>query len=902
MNPFPISPLFRQRFARIGVPIAFVIGVVGGSGEAAEIKKKSAPPATQVAPWVETNFPFFSSVLDARKSGAAFPADNLTPRGIVLNLGQDCWACFDPDLLRVAAVWRGAGVTDKALAMGSYQDPTRKPPGGQKALSEPAGKLWSANGIYPGWQTGDGIFLSDPREPAPSPEEVGRGPIAEKLGRFEALRLVGKGVVLDYTVGGVGVRESWNVTAGPRGPIIARTFAVAPSRSAQWLVLGKKAPEVSFSLKNDANAADVAALADANGTWHVRVRAHAETARFTVYLAVDANAPATETGAARDAESFSAVPMTRWPHDVVTTVKLSTAAEAYVVDSVTLPVNNPWQRRVRPADIQFLPDGTGVVVTIDGDVWLARGLHDATHAVHWRRFTSGLHEPMSVAIRDGQIYVFDRNGIWRLRDTDGDGEADVHELFSNAFAQTADLREFPSTLRLAPHGEFVIAKGGQQATTLGKHNGSVLRIAADGRSSTVLGYGFRQPNIGVNLRTGLVTASDQQGQYIPSTPLHLVRDGQFYGFLADFLPKEKYPAPIAEPLTWLPHPVNASALSQVWLFDAKLGPLNDAMVHIGFNRPELFVVRFNERAARLQAAVISVTRAFDFTPLNGAVNPADGQLYLAGFQVIGWGNVNDALAGMGRIRFTGAPVTLPREVVPMDQGVLLRFDVALDPARARDPASYSIQTWDYQRTYKYGSPQYKADGTPGQDAWPASAAYLSEDGRSVFVAVPGMKPVMQLRVGWSLATAAGAAFAENAYTTPYALGHFNPKSEGFGEIMVDLTPRAAVAAAQELISADEGKRLAQLFGCVACHAAEDKVVDKSGPTWRGLFERRRPVFVAGKPTEITVDEAYLRESILQPTAKIAAGFEKGEYAMPSYAGVLSEAQVESLILFIKSLR
>ena len=62
------------------------------------------------------------------------------------------------------------------------------------------------------------------------------------------------------------------------------------------------------------------------------------------------------------------------------------------------------------------------------------------------------------------------------------------------------------------------------------------------------------------------------------------------------------------------------------------------------------------------------------------------------------------------------------------------------------------------------------------------------------------------------------------------------------------------------------------------------------------------MFVAGKPTEIVVDEAYLRESILQPTAKIAAGFEKGEYAMPSYAGVLSEAQVESLILFIKTLR
>ena len=39
----------------------------------------------------------------------------------------------------------------------------------------------------------------------------------------------------------------------------------------------------------------------------------------------------------------------------------------------------------------------------------------------------------------------------------------------------------------------MIAKGGQEATTIGKHNGSVLRISADGRQATVLGYGLRQP-------------------------------------------------------------------------------------------------------------------------------------------------------------------------------------------------------------------------------------------------------------------------------------------------------------------------------------------------------------------------------------------------------------------------
>ena len=194
------------------------------------------------------------------------------------------------------------------------------------------------------------------------------------------------------------------------------------------------------------------------------------------------------------------------------------------------------------------------------------------------------------------MYVFDRNGIWRLRDTNGDGEADVHELFSNAFAQTADMREFPSTMRLAPGGEFVIAKGGQEATThrqTQRQRAAHLRRRPHARRCSATASASH--SIGVNLRTGLVTASDQQGNYIPSTPLHIVRDRQFYGFLSDKLPREVYPAPIADPLTWIPHAVNASALSQVWLFGARMGPLNDGLVYIGFNKPELFRVLLNNR-------------------------------------------------------------------------------------------------------------------------------------------------------------------------------------------------------------------------------------------------------------------------------------------------------------------
>jgi mono/diheme cytochrome c family protein len=894
------APTLRRFFREAAALLLALSGALALG--AAEPKKARVrpPPDPNLPPWVEAGFPFFSSVLDARQAGPGFPANNLTPRGIVLNLGQDCWVCFDPDLLRVAAVWQGPGVSDRALAPGSYHDFGRKTPGGQTPAPESQGRIWLANGIYPGWQDGERLALEDPREPAPSPEEIGRGPIPEAMGRFDAIRLAGRSALLEYTVAGTAVREWWTATVSDGRPIIARHLHVGPSRRPLRLVLGHKSPAATLALQSSSPSSGLAELGEENSVWVIRLRPRAESFTFTVAHAEGSKLPSVPPASSTPPIDLPAT--LRWPGEVTTTVKRSTAPDAYVVDHIGLPENNPWRRRVRGSDIQFLPDGTGVLITLDGDVWLARGLHDPSGSVRWRRFASGLHEPMTTAIREGQIYAFDKNGIWRLRDTDGNGEADVHELFSNAFAQTGDMREFPATIRLAPGGEFVIAKGGQQATTLGKHNGSVLRISADGRTSTVLGYGFRQPNLGVNVRTGLVTASDQQGQYIPSTPLHLVRDRQFHGYLASFQPKEKYPAPIAEPLTWIPHPVNSSALSQVWLFDARLGPLNDGLIHIGFNQPEIFRVLLNERGSRPQAAVVSITRAFGFPPLNGSVNPADGQLYIAGFQVQGWGNVIDTGAGLGRVRYTGAPVTIPREVVPMEQGVLLRFEVALDPARARDPASYALQTWSYQRTSKYGSPQYKADGSPGQDTLTASNAYLAADGRSVFVAVPGMKPVMQLRVGWSLATAEGKPVAESAYTTPYELTKFDPRAEGFGDLAIDLTPRATVAQASGPVSLAEGERLAQVFACIACHANDASNLPKPGPTWKGLYGARRAVFVAGQAVTVAADERYLRESILDPTAKIAAGFEQGEYAMPSFAGILNDAQIDSLILYLKSLR
>ncbi len=857
---------------------------------AAEIKQPSP-----WADWLEPDSPFFSSILDARDAGEAFPSDNLTPRGLILNLGNDCWACFDTDLLRVAAIWQGQSVTPEALAQKSYHPSGEKTKGGQVQLPKPAGNVWFANGIYPGWQIGERLELGDPRQAAPSPEEVGRGPLSEEQGRFKAIRLSDQGAVLDYTANQARIREIISTSKHDGQVVVERHFEIGPSKQSLTLVLGMDA-DGGVAL-GQSSGARVASLIEEQSRWIARIPAHDKPIQFCVTLTENSPAPSIEPRAIPTKEAKM-----RWPQEAVTRAKLSSEKAAYVVDDIDLPLDNPWKRNVRPGDIQFLNDGTGVMPTIDGDVWLVHGLRDSLDSVRWKRFATGLHEPMTVAIRDNQIYAFDRNGIWRLRDTNGNGEADVHEMFSNAFAQTADMREFPSTIRLAPNGEFVIAKGGQQATTLGKHNGSVLRISADGRRSTVLGYGFRQPSIGVNPRTGLVTSSDQEGQYIPSTPLHIAQDGQFYGYLSEGLHEQEiYPAPIAEPITWIPHSVNASAMSQIWTYGAKMGPLNNQLVHIGFNRPQLFKITLNERSPRLQAAVSNITSDFQHPLLNGSVNPKDGQLYIAGFQITGWGTTVDRLAGISRVRYTEAKSVFPIDITPMEQGVLLRFERKLDQYKAINPDSYSLSSWSYRRTYRYGSGQYKANGESGIDWLSPSSAYLSKDRQSVFVGIPEMKPVMQLRIGWSLATEDGKAFEENAYTTPYSLPSFDPIKEGFGKLSIDLTPREIAAAKDGPISIEEGERVYQLMGCIACHSLTGSDMPKVGPTWSGLFNSERTVVVNRKRETIIANEAYLRESILDPIAKIVPEYVKGEYAMPSYAGVLTESQIESLVLFIKSL-
>jgi cytochrome c oxidase subunit 2 len=112
-------------------------------------------------------------------------------------------------------------------------------------------------------------------------------------------------------------------------------------------------------------------------------------------------------------------------------------------------------------------------------------------------------------------------------------------------------------------------------------------------------------------------------------------------------------------------------------------------------------------------------------------------------------------------------------------------------------------------------------------------------------------------------------------------------------------PDGSIDTGQPTITANLGDPMAaagsQLFtslGCAGCHAMAGGGV---GPSMQGLYGATEKM---ADGSTVTADENYLRESILNPNAKIVAGYPA---VMPSYQGQISEDQLNQLIAYIKSL-
>jgi hypothetical protein len=408
------------------------------------------------------------------------------------------------------------------------------------------------------------------------------------------------------------------------------------------------------------------------------------------------------------------------------------------------------------------------VSSLNGDVFIVSGINSDLSKVTWRRFAAGMHSPLGVKIVDGLVYVACRDGIVRLHDLDKDGEADYYHMFTMDLLQTPSFHSFVCDLNTDPQGNFffsvggAIRAGGRGFQQLTPHMGVVMKLSKDGQTLTQYASGLRMPNGSAVRSDGQVTVSDNEGVWVPASPLHWVKEGDFLGVKNTGHGKEPHHP---QPICYMPQRTESSACSQVWVTSDKW-PFKGDLLHMSYGKAGLFKVFMHEVDGVMQGGVIRFPIQLTSSGLRGRFNPVDGQLYIVG---LGMGQTTAAKpGGFDRVRATGSPVRMGRSLTVVPGGVRLDFTVPLDPATAGDKDSYSIKQWNYRWTENYGSGWYSVEDpekkTQGDDVAIAKAT-VSADGMSVTLEIPGIQPVHQFAVNAKVATKDGEMIATEFMST-----------------------------------------------------------------------------------------------------------------------------------------
>ena len=777
----------RSGARRVTATAAIALALVGALGGISS----HAQNAKVREELLQKDFPFTSACI-----GAQFPSNNVAYKGIAIRVGNEATMLWDTDLLRFAAGWTGGYITTTGVAFDAAHGKHPNLNGDQK--------FGTIHG--PGVAGADGDFTD--RRPEPY------GPVRADLARWDGLHVNGMKVLLNYTVRGTKVAEEPGSVAVDGQVAFTRTMRLNPPKSGV-IFKSQRVPE-AFSLAIcDLEGGNVSGGGnEAAGTQNGQqtrvaligapkgVALKVQGGRISLQVAKGTHAAlvkvviwnGTEAAGAGFARLTSGNPAfsadfahggaAHWPEKVETKGVLATSQTpdgAYVTDSLTSPENNPWKRQIRWGGFDFFKDGkSAAFCTHDGDIWIVEGIDATLEKLTWHRFASGLYEPLGLVIADDVIYVSGRDGITRFKDLNGDGAADYYENFNHDIMSTRGFHEFVFDLQRDAAGNFYFAKAnpvngggrgfGDWKASLGNgtvcsHAGCLFKVSPDGKKFEVVARGLRAPN-GIGVRAdGQVTTSDNEGTWVPTTPINWVDGKTFHGVQNEFSSgvNDKF----APPMMWLSHnDYDNSGGGQVWVTSDKWGPFKGELLHESYGKSSLYLVmRQNISQGRQQGAVVKFPLKFTSSVMRAHFHPQDGQLYIAGLSE--WQSNAAKKTGFDRVRYTGKPVygVTATKVVP--GGVQLTFSQPLDGASVADIQNWSGKRWNYRRTENYGSPELsvKDPQKNGRDALEITAATLGTDGRTVTLKIGDIKPVMQQSIKWDIKAKDGTQIAQEIQQT-----------------------------------------------------------------------------------------------------------------------------------------
>ena len=708
--------------------------------------------------WSDMDYgPFFSSTLLVPSQ-----KQNVTHKAVSIRLGKDkkYAVAFDTELLRVSAAWSGDFLKIT---------PTRE---GLAGPPEVAGEVLFCTAPVPGW--GIGGDFSDPRSDR-------LGPMPPDRGKYRGLYLQGDKVIFSYTIGDCPVLDMFYaedrvivrvIEMGPsKRPLKLRLAERASKEAGSWsnIIWGSSAfpPGTEGSNREEDPTHQYIALPPLDKKWVFRfeIGPGAGAAEMVpqpqggLFIDLSKRLPVI-----RPSDFIQGGPG-RYPEPLITKGALGTGDGPYVVDTLTPPVDNPWKSFLRFGGHDFFSNGDCAVCSVSGDVWVVSGIDEKLEKLTWRRFATGLFQPLGLKVVNDKVYVLGRDQITRLHDLNNDGEADFYENFNNDCKVTTNGHAYTSNLDTDPEGNFYYTKCGDGT----EHGGTMLRVSKDGSKLEVFATGLRNVNGSGVGPSGEITAADNQGEWVPASRLDLVSRGEFLGY-QPMSKRSPPPTDPGKPLCWMPQNVDNSSGGQTWVTSERWGPFKDFMLHTSYGAAGLLLVMQEKVDGVDQGGVWRFPLTFESGAMRARFRPHDGQLYVSGLR--GWQTAGAKDACLQRVRYTGKPVYAPVGVNVHANGIKLSFTCALDKETAADTGSYSILQWNYRWAAEYGSRQWSANDPTrqGYDALEVKSARLLPDGKSVFLEVPDLKPVMQMQIGYDLEAADGTQVRGDVYNTVHALG------------------------------------------------------------------------------------------------------------------------------------
>lgn len=433
--------------------------------------------------------------------------------------------------------------------------------------------------------------------------------------------------------------------------------------------------------------------------------------------------------------------------------------------------------------MEWMTDGRLAVCIRKGEVWLLDGvLAGKPEEIRYEMFASGLHEPLGL-LRDGDdLLVTQRGEVTRLRDRDKDGVVEQYLTECDGWGVSGNYHAYA-------YGPQPDSRGNRWVTLnlgMGKlaNNASGWRgwggVIDQGGRFVPKSFGMRSPcGLGTS-REGDVFFSDQQGTWIPATPIYHLREGVFYGNQesagslesreAPFtmkMPKANQPYPEAlasserfvPPAVWLPYNKMGRSATDVERIEAggKFGPFDGQLLVGEFTNSAISRVFLEKVGGQYQGACFPFLDGFPSAVFRLRFAP-DGSL-MVGMTNRGWSSLGNRAYGLMRVRGTGVVPFVIREMRARPDGFELEFTREL--SKGELASAFAMSSFTYQYSSRYGGDEILTKDLPVKEVT------LANDGKMVRLKVEGLRPfyVHELTVS-GLRSKDGEALAhQKAYYT-----------------------------------------------------------------------------------------------------------------------------------------